>query len=54
MIKRGLHTICHRPQFLQMCVATENTQKKVLCIRQKITYSGERFSFLQNTHESVE
>ncbi len=53
-MKRDLHAICHRPQFSQMCVETENTVKKVLWIRQKIAYSGERIlrkSFSRNTHE---
>ncbi len=35
--KRGLHTICHR-----MCVAPENMVIKVLWIRQKTAYLGER------------
>ncbi len=55
--KRSLHAICHRLQFLQMCVATENTAKKVLWIRQKTAYSGKhisRKSFSQNAHKSDE
>ncbi len=54
-MKRSLHTIRHRPQFLRMCVEMENMAKKVLWIRQKIVYSGERISrksFSQNAHES--
>ncbi len=51
-MKRGLHTIRHRPQFLRMCVATENTTKKVLRIRQKTAYSSKRIS--RNAHESDE
>ncbi len=52
-----LHTIRHRPQFSQTCVAIENTAKKVLWIRQKTAYSGERNlrkSFSQNTRKTDE
>ncbi len=57
VIKRGLHTIRHRTQFSQMCVASVNMVKKVHWIRQKTTYFGKRISwksFSQNTHESDE
>ncbi len=43
--KRGLHDICHILQFSQMCVATENTTKKVLWICQKTASSGKRISW---------
>ncbi len=57
MIKRGLHTVRHRSQFSQMCVEKENKMKKVLWIRKKTAYSGERISwksFSWNVHESDE
>ncbi len=44
MTKRGLHTIHHRPQFSQMWEATQNMVKKILWIRQKSAYFGERIS----------
>ncbi len=56
-MKRGLHTIRHRPQFSWMRVEMENTTKNVLWIRQKTAYSCEcnlRKSFSQNDHESYE
>ncbi len=55
MTKRGLHTIRHRPQFSQMCVAMENKAKKVFRSNQKTAYSGEhnsQKSFSRNTHKS--
>ncbi len=52
MRKRGLYTIRHRPQFLRMCIAMENTAKKVLWIRQKTAYSDERI--LRNAQKSDE
>ncbi len=55
VMKRGLHTIRHRPQFSRMCVATENTAKKVLWISQKTAYSCKRISqknFSRNAHKS--
>ncbi len=56
-VKRGLHTICHGPQFSRTCVEMENMAKKVLWFRQKTAYSGERISrktFSRNAHESDE
>ncbi len=41
------NSFCRRPQLSQMCVATENTMKKVLWIRQKTAYCRKRI--LQNT-----
>ncbi len=35
VMKRGLHAICRRPQFLRIHVASENMTKKVLWICQK-------------------
>ncbi len=48
----AIHTICHRPQFSWMGVATENIAKNVLRICQKTAYSAERIS--RNAHESNE